>query len=348
VPSVTDTIIALGAAECLVGISADCEQPRPGAPVPVVTRPVISPEQAAADPAGVDESVRSLLACGALLYGLEADLLAALEPDVVFGQDSCGVCAIPLSEVADRLRANGRGVEVVSIDPRDLDEVLGSFALVGGALGGEFAEAGEALERQSRQRLVSLSSQLSSGAVRPRVLALDWLDPPFLAGNWVPELIYAAGGRDPAGGTAAGGTAAGGTAAGGTAAGATAAGATAAGATAGSGRTELRDGSSSETAAPSRESSLEAIAGLQPDWLVVALCGVGLADAVSSAGACSWIKSLVRQGTRVLAADGRIWFSRPGPRLVDGAEALAAWLSGQGVAPSSSDGILLEITERLA
>jgi iron complex transport system substrate-binding protein len=290
VPSVTDTLAALGAGELVVGVSADCSPPD-GRPVPVVTRPVIPPESVVVDPAGVDATVRSLLEAGSSLYSLDVETIVDLRPDVLFAQDSCTVCALPSAEVAAVLRNRGLPVRVVSVDPDDLEAVLSSFSFVASALGDEFAAAGAGLAAECRQRLGALRS-LSPGN-RPNVLVLDWLDPPFIAGNWVPDLVQAAGGSawPFAGETPAGG-------------------------------------------GPSRGVSVDELSSALPEFIVVALCGVDLGASVEVARQSPWLLSLARRaGARVIAFDGRVWFSRPGPRLVEGAEALAAWLSGDGAAP---------------
>jgi len=299
VPSVTDILVALGAGDLLVGISADCDQPVPSDPRPVVTRPMISPAAAAVDPAGVDAAVRQQLGSGGLLYSLDVELVVKLAPEVVFAQDSCAVCALPSSEVVAALADRGLVCDVVSLDPVDLDDVLASFATVARAVG--LGNAGAALEAACRLRLAALrptdggvagggvaGGGVAGGGVaggrRPRIAVLDWVDPLFLAGNWVPDLVRAVGAEP----------------------------------------VLYQRGSGS------REITLEALAASHPDLVVVAPCGLDL-EAASEAteglrGRLAAVEELI--GTPVIPVDGRVWFSRPGPRLVDGAEALAAWLAG--------------------
>jgi len=282
VPSATDVAVALGAAEALVGISADCDQPEPALPRPVVTRPWIDQERAATDAVGVDLAVREQLASGGPLYSLDVARVVSLRPDVVFAQDSCGVCALPSSEVVAALAAAGAESEVVSVDPRDLEDVLSSFSTIGRALG--LAEEGARLELSYRASLGTLADRAGAKR-RPRVAVLDWVDPPYLAGNWVPDLVRAAGG-EPA----------------------------------------LRD-----EEGPSREITLEALVEARPDAVVVAPCGLEMTVSVRAAEDLCRRAPLVTSAGReagVIAFDGRVWFSRPGPRLLEGAEALAAWLSG--------------------
>ncbi|MFZ0172624.1 MAG: ABC transporter substrate-binding protein [Acidimicrobiales bacterium] len=289
VPSATDIVVALGASDSLVGISADCDQPDYSRPRPVVTRTLIDPAMASGDPAGVDALVHEQIAAGGLLYSLDVEQVVALSPDVVFAQDECAVCALPSSEVIVALAARGVDCEVASLDPVDLDGVLATFSSVGRSLG--LDATGEALEASCRARLRALA-QAPDGRPRPRVAVLDWVDPLYLAGNWVPDLVRAAGGQPVL--SSAGGR--------------------------------------------SRETTLEELAGSDPDLIVIAPCGLDLAAAVAAgrrfrqlAMAWSGLRS-----ARLVAFDGRVWFSRPGPQLVVGAEALAAWLAG--VTPTGNVG----------
>ncbi len=284
VPSATDIVVALGAIDLLVGISADCDQPDALAPRPVVTRPMLDAALVADDPAGTDAAVRDQIEGGGLLYSLDVDLVVALAPDVVFGQDECAVCALPSSEVTAALAARGVHCDVASLDPSDLDGVLATFASVGRHLGLE--DAGRALEASCRSRLQALTDGPAGGGARlRRVAVLDWVDPIYLAGNWVPDVVRAAGGEPVL----------------------------------------------AQPGARSRQITLEELAGADPDLVVIAPCGLDLRAAVAAghrlrASAETWP---ALRSTPLVAFDGRVWFSRPGPRLVDGAEALAAWLAGE-------------------
>jgi iron complex transport system substrate-binding protein len=314
VPSATDIVVALGGSSCLVGLSADCDQPDASTPIPVVTRALIPASLAVSDPAGVDATVRSQLSEGGQLYELDTRAIVALAPEVLFAQDSCSVCALPSSEVVAALRlVPGAECTVVSLDPQDLDAVLSSFSVVGAALGGAAVDAGAALEAASRARLAALGAGgggvglggVTRAARRPRVLVLDWVDPPFVAGNWVPELVMAAGGEPVL----------------------------------------------AEPGVPSRAVDPTEVASCGADLVVIAPCGLDLAGAREAArsvrgllgGSIGEVRSEgVRvEGVRVVAFDGRVWFSRPGPRLVEGAEALAAWLSGGRPAETIS----IDVTE---
>ncbi|HXY44951.1 MAG TPA: ABC transporter substrate-binding protein [Acidimicrobiales bacterium] len=281
VPSATDIVVALGAADSLVGISADCDQPDASAPRPVVTRPLIDPAMATHDPAGLDAAVHGRMATGGPLYSLDVEQVVALSPDVVFAQDNCAVCALPSSEVTAALAKLGVQCQVVSLDPGNLDDVLATFSTVGRALG--LAAAGTALEASCRARLAAVAP-LPAVSAQPRVAVLDWVEPPYIAGNWVPDVVRAAGGEPVL----------------------------------------------ASAGARSRATTLEELAGSEPDLIVVAPCGLDL-PAAEAAGRRFCEMAGGRDGVRrarIVAFDGRIWFSRPGPHLVEGAEALAAWLVG--------------------
>ncbi|MGC9963174.1 MAG: ABC transporter substrate-binding protein [Acidimicrobiales bacterium] len=285
VPSATDIVVALGAIESLVGISADCDQPDPAAPRPVVTTPMIDPGRAATDPAGVDAAVKDQLTIGGVLYSLDVELVLALAPDLVFAQDECAVCALPASEVVGTLASAGVHCEVVSLDPHSLDDVLATISTVARHLG--FGEVGTTLEAACRSRLAALSAGPAArcSADRPRVAVLDWVEPLYLAGNWVPDVVRAAGGEPVL----------------------------------------------AQAGGRSRPIGLDALAAARPDVIVVAPCGLDLDAAIAGGRA---LRRLARdwaelKRARFVAFDGTVWFSRPGPGLVDGAEALAAWLSAR-------------------
>jgi iron complex transport system substrate-binding protein len=132
------------------------------------------------------------------MYELDRAALAALTPDLILTQDLCRVCALPAGTVEDACRLIGTDAEVLSVDPHTLDDVLGSIEQIGRAAGVPWA----ALIGELRDRLAAVERAVA-GRPRPRVLVLEWTDPPFLAGHWVPELVSRAGGVPVAG--AAGG-----------------------------------------------------------------------------------------------------------------------------------------------
>ncbi|HEX7132070.1 MAG TPA: ABC transporter substrate-binding protein [Iamia sp.] len=195
VPSATDLVCALGGADRIVGISHECDHPAV-AGRPVLTRANLAsapePGQAAADPAALDTDVTTAHAAGEPLYLTDRDLLDRLVPDVVVAQDVCDVCAVTGDQVACEVPA---GTEVVRLGAVDLEGLRADLRLVGDALGGDGPERAAAAIAELDEGL----AVVRAGVVdlpRPTVLLLEWSDPPFIAGHWVPELLETAGGLD--------------------------------------------------------------------------------------------------------------------------------------------------------
>jgi len=142
-------------------------------------------------PAEIDAYVVGAMSRGEDLYHLSADALAELDADLVVTQDLCAVCAVDVSVVDDALAYLGCRAEVLTIDPHTLDEVFDSIELLGGATG--HATSAAALVTGLRSRLEAVRARVA-GLPRPRVMLLEWTDPPYAPGHWVPEMIEAAGG----------------------------------------------------------------------------------------------------------------------------------------------------------
>src|SRR4051812_41109771 len=192
-PAATEIVTSLGAADRLVAVSFECaEEARERCPVVVDT--AIPP---GLPPAEIDAWVRDRVARDLPMYELDQEALAALEPDLILTQDLCRVCALPAGTVEDACRLIGTDAEVLSVDPHTLDDVLRVIEDVGRAAGVPSAAA--VLTGELRRRLAAVERAVA-GRPRPRVLVLEWTDPPFLAGHWVPELVRRAGG-DPVGGS---------------------------------------------------------------------------------------------------------------------------------------------------
>lgn len=195
-PATTEIVTSLGAADRLVAVSFECaEEAREQCPVVVDT--AIPPGLA---PAAIDAWVRDRVARGLPMYELDHVALGALAPDLILTQDLCRVCALPAGTAEEACRLIGTDAEVLSFDPHTLDDVLQSIEEIGRAAG--VPSAGVALSRALRGRLAAVEARVE-GRPRPKVLVLEWTDPPFLAGHWVPELVSRAGG-DPVGGAAGG------------------------------------------------------------------------------------------------------------------------------------------------
>jgi iron complex transport system substrate-binding protein len=190
VPSATEMLFALGLGERVVGVTHECDWPPAARALPHLTATVLPAGLAAGE---IDVAVKEVVGEGRALYSLDEARLAELEPDLIVTQAVCEVCAVSYDDVvAVAARLPGRP-RVVQQDPSTLAEVLGDVSRLGEEAG--IGERGRELRRQLEARLDAVRTAVA-GAGRPRVLALEWLDPPFLGGHWVPEMIAIAGGED--------------------------------------------------------------------------------------------------------------------------------------------------------
>ena len=270
-PSATEIVYALGLGDDLVGVTFECDEPaRARAEKTVV---VGGRDTTGMTPADIDAYVRGQLAAGADLYTLDAGALARLRPDLILTQDLCRVCALPSGQVTEALGYLGCDADVLILDPYSLEEVLGTITAVGARAGAGGQAA--ALVAGLRGRLSAVSARVA-GRPRPRTAVVEWTDPPFAAGHWIPDLVTAAGGEPAA-------------------------------------------------ARPGRRSqalSWPDIAAGRPDVVIVAPCGYDLDGAAAQAA----VAAAALPGVPVWAVDGNGLVVRPGPRLVDGVEAIAAIL----------------------
>lgn len=193
-PAATEIAAAVGLSDDLVAVTFECDEPpgiRERATVVVDTA-----LPAGLTPAEIDAVVRDRAARGLPMYELDAAALARLDPELILTQDLCRVCALPAGTVADALDALGCRADVLSVDPHTVEEVLAAIAAVGER--GGAAAAASALVADLRARLAAVERAVA-GRARPRVLVLEWTDPPYLPGHWVPDLVRRAGGEPVAG-----------------------------------------------------------------------------------------------------------------------------------------------------
>ena len=272
-PSTTEILFAVGAGDDVVGVTFECDYPPEARERRIVSTSAM-PE--GLTPADIDAYVVGAMARGEDLYHLSADALAGLDADLVVTQDLCAVCAVDVSVVDEALAHLGCTAEVLTIDPHTLDEVFASIETLGKATGHEHEAA--ALVAGQRERLAAVRARVA-GLPRPRVMLLEWTDPPYAPGHWVPEMIEAAGG-EPLLGTAG---------------------------------------------AKSVRVTWEAIHAAEPDVVVAAPCGYDLAGARRLADELV-ASGRLPAGVPVHAVDANAAWARPGTRLIDGVEELAALL----------------------
>lgn len=183
-PSATETVAALGRERDLVGRSAECDAPASIQDRPAVMRPKTwDAERSSSE---IDARVQTTRAAGESLYELDVPLLARLRPDLILTQDLCGVCSVTDDEVATACREAGVSPRILSLSPRTLDQVADGIETVGAAMG----------RRVAARRLAAplRSSGPPTRRSRPRVAVVEWLDPPILAGLWVPDMVHRSGG----------------------------------------------------------------------------------------------------------------------------------------------------------
>jgi iron complex transport system substrate-binding protein len=280
-PSATEIVCAIGLGDELVGITHECDYPPEVAGVQVVTRSVH--DLTAASSRDIHKLVTASVHGGSSLYALDEDALAAAEPDLILTQELCRVCAVSYREVNEVARAIDADITVVSLEPTSIEGIFNTITTVGAMT--EAEDAAVDVVESLRERLGSVEAKVQArrdaGGRSPRVVGLEWLDPPFASGHWVPEQIRRAGGWELLG----------------------------------------ADGDMS------RQTTWDAVAEVDPEMLLLMPCGFHLAETQAE-----WTRTrrppgymeltAVRRG-QVFALDGSAYFSRPGPRVIDGIELLA-------------------------
>ncbi len=189
-PSATEILCALGLAEHLVGVSHECDYPPEIVGRPVLTEPKIDPRGTSR---AIDDAVRALVRDGLSVYRIREEALRSARPDLIVTQEQCEVCAVSTTEVRAAAQALlAAPATIVSLAPNRLEDVLADFTRVAAAAGVE--DAGARLVAASRERLERIRRRVAHAHSRPRVACLEWLDPPMIAGNWIPELVALGGG----------------------------------------------------------------------------------------------------------------------------------------------------------
>jgi iron complex transport system substrate-binding protein len=189
IPSATEILFAVGAGDDVVGVTFECDHPPAARERRVVST---SAMPAGLAPQEIDDFVAAAMTAGEDLYRLDAGALADLDADLVVTQDLCAVCAVDVDTVDEALGHLGCRAEVATLDPHSLDDVLASITEVG-RLTGRYEQAA-AVVAGLEERLATVADRVA-GLERPRVLVLEWTDPPFAPGHWIPEMVTRAGGE---------------------------------------------------------------------------------------------------------------------------------------------------------
>lgn len=189
IPSATEILFAVGAGDDVVGVTFECDHPAEARERRIVSTSAM-PE--GLTPKQIDDFVAAAMTAGEDLYRLDAGALTDLDADLVVTQDLCAVCAIDVTTVDEALRHLGCRAEVATVDPHTLDDVLASVTEIGRLTGR--SDRAAVLVAQLEGRLAAVADRVA-GRVRPRVLVLEWTDPPFAPGHWIPEMVARAGGE---------------------------------------------------------------------------------------------------------------------------------------------------------
>jgi iron complex transport system substrate-binding protein len=290
VPHATELLFALGLGDDVVGVTHECDFPPQAAERRPVTRDMLAPGMSARE---IDAAVRERTLEGGSIYELDEEALYELEPDLIVTQALCHVCAVSYDEVQALALTLPGPPRVVSLDPKTYGETLGDVRTIAQATDARDAALDLIARTARRADIVRLAVR---DAPRPRVAALEWLDPVFVAGHWTPQLIEMAGGQDALG---YGGE-------------------------------------------PSQESSWEAVGAAQPDVVVLMQCGYDAERA--RAEGVEYAEQLRATGAqRVVAVDASAYFSRPGPRLIDGLELLAHVLHPERVPSAPAEALAVDL-----
>jgi iron complex transport system substrate-binding protein len=276
-PSATEIVYALGLGDSLEGVTYECDYPAEATTKPVISDTAL-PQDRPLSSREIDEAVRDRMDRKEPIYILNKELIKKIQPDLILAQDLCRVCAVPSGQVEDALRELDSDAEVISLDPNTVSDVLEGIEAVGRATGTE--KRAEELVASLRQRI----EELKAKAVRLptiRTFCLEWMDPPFVGGHWVPEMVTAVGGEN------------------------------------------LLNAKGER----SRTVTWKEIGDAQPEVVVFMPCGYYLPEAESEATRIYGVPEMrpttaIRTGS-VFAVDASSYFSRPGPRIVDGMEILA-------------------------
>ena len=274
-PGATEILFALGLGDHIVGVTHECDYPPEAREKPVVVRTGIDPNRLTSRE--IDVQVSTILAGGSHLYTLDRQALRASAPDLILTQSLCEVCALDYNQVVEAARSLPHAPQILSLNPHSLSELLDDVLRIGAATHQNDAAAN--LVHNFKQRIQTVAER--APAQRPRVVCLEWFEPLYIAGHWVPEVVGLAGGEDVLG----------------------------------------------RAGEPSARVEWRSVLEAKPEALLLMPCGFDLRRTVREAAPLreleGWSELPAVKSANVFALNGNAYFSRPGPRLVDGLEILA-------------------------
>lgn len=276
-PSTTEILYALGLGESVTGVTHECDYPPEALEKKRVIMSFIDPEKLSSRE--IDELVSRNAAEGKSTYLIDKDALKEANPDLILTQELCEVCAVSGNEVAEATKVLGHTPDIISLEPRTLDEILETIIVIGEATG--TSDIAREVTEKLRHRIEKIRSLLRDERDRPRVFCMEWLDPPYVAGHWVPEMVAIAGG-------------------------------------------ECGIGKAGE---PSFKVSWKEIADFAPQMLFIMPCGYDIENTLGEINTVmqheEWFSLPSTGKGQIYIFDANSYFSRPGPRVVDGLEIFA-------------------------
>jgi iron complex transport system substrate-binding protein len=280
IPGATEVVAALDLADQLVGISHECDFPASVRQVPVMIEPLVGKDGGSGGE--IDRQVKALVASGQRLYRLNEDAFCHASPDLILTQDLCHVCSVTPDQLTRVIESLQHRPNVLTLSPTTLDDMIHDIERI--AQAADVLTKGQALTQKLRRRVDHVRATTSRTSARPRVVCLEWLDPLYVAGHWVPEMVALAGGLDVLG----------------------------------------------SQDVPSHETTWHAVESARPDVVLIMPCGYSVERTVNELKRVgqtgeAWRRAC-EQWPDLYVVDAASYFSRPGPRLVDGVELLASIL----------------------
>lgn len=272
-PSTTEIVCALGLRENLVGITHECDYPPTLSGIKVVTQSLI--DHADSRSHEINKHITEAVHSGSGIYAIDNETLESSSPDLILTQELCEVCAVSYSQVQESVKTLSGTQTILSFEPSNIEGILDSIISVGKQTGTE--SQAKNLVNDSHERINKVKNKLSNVSKTPRVLGVEWLNPLFMGGHWVPEMIEIAGGKATIG--------------------------------------------TPEEA--SREISWNDVLESSPEIIILMICGFDLDKTLSEFDLEKKSEFWNNYDGEIFAVDGSAYFSRPGPRIIDGIEILS-------------------------
>jgi iron complex transport system substrate-binding protein len=276
-PSATEIVYTLGLGDQLYGVTRACDYPAEALAKPTVVRSIL--DEQGLSSADIDRIVKEHARNGQSVYHIDMEALRAADPDLILTQELCDVCAVGYQDVLTQIKDLPKTPQVVSLNPTSLTDVLHDMLMVGEVTG--TAARAQAAVAAMQQRIDSIRQRAAQATARPRVFCLEWMEPLFVSGHWIPEMVEIAGGVDGIG----------------------------------------------NHGTPSTQITWERVRAYQPEVVILMPCGADVAQTLSELHRLrtmpGWSELPAVQQARVYAVNAGAYFSRSGPRLVDGLGLLA-------------------------